>query len=131
MSYSFSSRTIFLPHHNVPAGQEHAVPLGNDQGAAAGEGKRGVNDGAAAGDAGDSRQAAGAAEAAAGPGAEAAGADAGDRRTEHPPGRTGTQAPRADGQQYGCDRGPGAAQRCRRPLLVRQPRRVVDRGRRV
>lgn len=80
---SLSSRTIYLPHHHVPAGQEHAVALGNDQGAAAGQGERCVHDGAAQGDAGDPCQAAGAAEAAAGPGAEAAGTDAGDRRTEH------------------------------------------------
>lgn len=89
---SLSSRTIYLPHHHVPTGQEHALALGNDQGAAAGEGERGVHDGAAQGDAGDPRQAAGAAEAAAGPGAEAAGTDAGDRRTEHTAGRTGAQA---------------------------------------
>lgn len=94
-----SGGSIHLPDHHVPAGQEHAVSLRDVQGAAAGEGERGVDDGDAAGDAGDPGQAAGAAEAAAGPGAEAAGAEPGDRRAERPPGRARAQAPRTHGQQ--------------------------------
>lgn len=79
MSLSLSGRSVHLPDHYVPTGQEHTVTLRDDQGAAAGEGERGVDDSAAQGDAGDPRQAAGAAEAAAGPGTEAAGTDPGDR----------------------------------------------------
>ncbi len=98
---SRSGRSLYLSDHHVPAGQEHSVPLGADEGAAAGEGERRVDDGVAARDAGGAGQAAGAAEAAAGSGAEAAGAVAGDRRAERAAGRAGAQAQGTDGQRRG------------------------------
>lgn len=93
-----SGRSVYLLDHHVPAGQEHPVALRDDQGAAAGESERSVDDGAAARDARNPCEAAGAAEAAAGSGAEAAGAESGDRRAERSTRRARAQTPRTPGQ---------------------------------
>lgn len=53
LSCSRSGRSIYLADHHVPASQEHAVALWDDQGAAAGEGEWGIDDSAAEGDAGN------------------------------------------------------------------------------
>lgn len=98
VGFFLSGRPLDLPDHHVLAGQEHAVSLRDDQGAAAGESQRRIDDGAAQRDAGTPCQAAGTAETVAGPGAEATGTDPGDRRAKRPPRGAGTQAAGTDGQ---------------------------------